>query len=327
VRWFLALLVITVAGALILVSRQSSEPLLGGTQKLVVVATIFPLADWLREIGGPDVEVHCLVSGGSNPHHFEPAIRDAALVARARALFAAGLGLDEWAGRLAANSGRGEDLVYCETGSWIRPLQFHTTVVPMAAGESAEHGAKGVEVEILHGHEHGQSDPHYWLDPLRACDVVIRLADELGKLDPPHGNDYKRRATLYVGKLQALNGELAARARGIPPGSQVVTFHDAYSYLLGRLGIGLAAVIQASPGVEPSARDVSEALRILRQVGQRVVFQEPMDNGLAARTIARELGAGLEILDPLDSEASSVGKTYLERVRHDLNVLADAVAK
>jgi ABC-type Zn uptake system ZnuABC Zn-binding protein ZnuA len=47
---------------------------------------------------------------------------------------------------------------------------------------------------------------------------------------------------------------------------------------------------------------------------------------VAAQAVARELGARLEVLDPLDSEASSVGKTYLERVRHDVKVLAQAVA-
>ena len=220
-RWSLVLLVIAAVSALALLIWQAPQPQPPGPRKLMVVATIFPLADWLREIGGPDVEVHCLVSGGSNPHHFEPKIGDAVVVARARALFAVGLGLDEWSRRLAANSGRGSELAYFETSSWIRPLAFLAAHVRVPGSETVEHKAAGVEVEIEHGHEHGQFDPHYWLDPLRACDVATRMAGELGKLDPLHGDGYKRRAAAYVEKLEALNGELAARV-GRPPGARAV---------------------------------------------------------------------------------------------------------
>jgi len=327
VRWFLVLLAIAAVSALILLAQPAPQPGPAASSKLIVAATIFPLADWLREVGGADVEVHCLVSGGSNPHHFEPAIGDAVLLARARALFAVGLGLDEWAQRLAVNSGRGRELAFLETGSWIKPLAFHEAATHLRASEAAAHRKEGVEVDLVHEHERGQYDPHYWLDPQRACAVVSRMARELSALDPAHRDGYERRAKVYLEKLKALDDDLTARARGVPSGAQIVSFHDAYGYLLDRLRIGLAAAIQTSPGVEPSARDASEAIRVMRQNGQRVVFQEPMDSSQAARTIAQELGASLQVLDPLDNEASSVGKTYLERVRHDINVLADAVAK
>ncbi|MGD0094530.1 MAG: metal ABC transporter substrate-binding protein [Planctomycetota bacterium] len=335
VRCFVVVLLAGIAAVGVLAFRRPPQPRPDGPRKLEVAATIFPLADWLREVGGPDVEVHCLVSGGKNPHHFEPAIGDAVVVARARALFAAGLGLDEWAERLAANSGRGAELAFFETGSWIAPRAFQagqTGVVPLPAGEgapgpAAPHRAEGVEVEAVHEHAHGNWDPHYWLDPLRASTVVVRMAGELGKLDPVHRDGYQQRCAAYVEKLKALNDEVAALARATPSGAQLVTFHDAYGYLLERLGIGLPAVIQSSPGVEPSVRDVGAALRILKQTGQRAVFHEPADSGVAVQTIARELGLEVEVLDPLDTEASSAGKTYLERVRHDLKVLAGAVRK
>ncbi|MCY3017759.1 MAG: metal ABC transporter substrate-binding protein [Planctomycetota bacterium] len=305
-------------------------PVSPGPQKLQLVATVFPLADWLREIGGPDVEVYCLVSGGYNPHHFEPTIRDATRVTQARALFAVGLGLDEWAARLARNSGRGAALAFFETGTWITPRPFaSTTAIPLAAPRGQGAGASrdaGADVELVEEHHHGGLDPHYWLDPQRAAMVVARMAEELGKLDPPHREAYQQRAAAYIQKLKELDAGIEAGARALPPGAQVVTFHNAYGYLLDRLGVKLAAVVQASPGVEPSTRDVSAALRVMREIGQRVVFQEPLTSEAAAKTLARELGARVELLDPLDSEYSSAAKTYLERVRHDVDVLAKALA-
>jgi ABC-type Zn uptake system ZnuABC Zn-binding protein ZnuA len=330
VRWVWVILLIVLAAAALLAfgtGSQRQTEAARGTQALPVVATIFPLADWLREVGGDDVEVHCLVSGGSNPHHFEPTIRDAAAVGRARALFAVGLGLDEWAERLARNSERGAALAFFETGSWIRPRPFnkHDLSAVADGAPEAEHRAQGVEVALVEGHAHGQYDPHYWLDPQRAAAVVARMAEELSKLDAPHAEAYRRRAAAYIEKLNALDREIAECAKTIPPGSRIVTFHDAYGYLLERLGITVAAVIQVSPGVEPSARDVAEAIRAMRQIGQHTVFHEPMDSGVAARSIAGELSARLEVLDPLDSEASSTGTTYLERMRRNANVLVEAV--
>ena len=120
---------IAVIAAAVFLWRPSAPQQPPAAGKLLVVATIFPLADWLREVGGADVEVHCLVSGGSNPHHFEPSMKDAAAVTGARAVFAVGLGLDEWAGRLAANAGR-TDLAFFETGEWITPRPFAMTVSP-----------------------------------------------------------------------------------------------------------------------------------------------------------------------------------------------------
>jgi len=329
VRFLLAMLACAAVGLSIWLLLPRSAPAPARAERLQVAATIFPLADWLREVGGADVDVHLLVRGGSNPHHFEPTIKDATVVTRARALFTVGLGLDEWARRLAANSGRGAALAVFETGAWITPRPFGTPAVSVHSDhgtDAAGHRTEGAEVDLVEQAQAGKFDPHYWLDPLRAAVVVARMAEELGKLDPPHADGFRQRAAAYAGKLQALNSEIEAQARSVRHDARIVTFHDAYGYLLDRLGIGVAAVIQVSPGVEPSAREVSEAIRSMRGIGQRTVFHEPADSGVAAQAVARELGARLEVLDPLDSEASSVGKTYLERVRHDVKVLATEAA-
>ena len=329
----LGLIVVLCAGA-VLFSKRGTEPV-PGSQKLEVVATIFPIADWLREIGGPDIEVHCLVSGGANPHHFEPSINDALRISRARAVFAIGLGLDMWAEKLLKNSQNGNSTSYFTTGTWIVPRTFgeQTITIAPVATSAIHHGhddhdgdGDGDEHDgHHHHHELGDADPHYWLDPVRAQTVVARMADELSKLDPAHREDYTHRAQAYVETLQTLAGEVELEAQAMPKGRKVVTFHDAYGYLLERLGVKLAAVVQVSPGIDPSPRDVSEALRIMREIGQRTVFTEPTENVGAARVVAGELGGEVKLLDPMDSEVSEAGKTYVERLRHNIAVITKAL--
>src|SRR5205823_4463378 len=51
--------------------------------KLRVVATTTQIADWMREIGGPDVDVHQILQPNTDPHEYEPRPRDVEAVARA----------------------------------------------------------------------------------------------------------------------------------------------------------------------------------------------------------------------------------------------------
>lgn len=171
-------------------------------EKLQVAATIFPLADWLREVAGPDAEVYCLVSGGQNPHHFQPLMKDVTRVSQSRALFAIGLELDPWAKSLAANAGSGVTLHLAET--WITPLKMHETKeieINGAAVPSATHDADDNDSDGDEHHHHGPLDPHFWLDPARAIVVVKKMAEVLGQLDPAHSEGYRQRAAAYAQKL------------------------------------------------------------------------------------------------------------------------------
>lgn len=335
---FLAALAVAVVIAMFYV-KPGGPPPPGNGVKLNVVASIFPLADWLREIGGADVEVHTLVSGNNNPHHFEPTIKDATRVTQAHALFIVGLGLDPWAENLAMNASTGVKLF--EAGEWIKPRKMSDVKTIKLAGTSAAkhedqehdhdhkksaHEEHDHDHDAHHDHDHGDADPHFWLDPARAITVVQRMAEELGKLAPAHRDAFASRAAAYIEKLKALDAEMSQAAKQIPPGTQLVTFHDAYGYLLERLGITLAAVVQTSPGVEPGTKETTEALRIMKQIGQKVVFQEPASDTAAIKVIAEELGAKIELLDPMDSELSGAGKTYLERLKHDITVLSKSGA-
>src|ERR1039457_3487430 len=70
------------------------------------VATIFPIADMVRQIGKDAVEVATLLPAGASPHTFEPAPNQVRTVARAAIFVEIGAGLDSWADKLrAARSG------------------------------------------------------------------------------------------------------------------------------------------------------------------------------------------------------------------------------
>jgi ABC-type Zn uptake system ZnuABC Zn-binding protein ZnuA len=315
-------LVLLLAVIVVLIVRLNSTPPAStpAIGKLKIAATIFPLADWLREVAGPDAEVLCLVSSGQNPHHFQPTMKDITSLSQSRALFAVGLELDPWAQNLAANAGPKIELQ--TTGDWVSAMKMRE------AREIEIHGKDGEDHdEDEHHHHHGSLDPHFWLDPARAIIVVNKMAEILGRLDPAHSAGYTQRAVAYVENLQKLNEEISVLKSKIPPKKEIVTFHDAYGYLFDRLGITISAVVQVAPGVEPSVKDMADAISVMKAIGQRIVFQEPGSNTTATAEIAKELGATVETLDPIEVESSDTGKTYIERLRHDLKAIGNLVEK
>ncbi|MFW6158816.1 MAG: metal ABC transporter substrate-binding protein, partial [Planctomycetota bacterium] len=76
-------------------SDTGSSP--DSARSLPVVASIFPLADVARQVGGSDAEVTTLLPPGSTPHGFEPKKEQAETLAASRLLVVVGLGMDSWA--------------------------------------------------------------------------------------------------------------------------------------------------------------------------------------------------------------------------------------
>ena len=63
-------------------------------------------------------------------------------------------------------------------------------VVDAAARRRPRGGARGRDAE--EGHDHGDLDPHFWLDPLLMADLGDAVADELAEVDPDHARRLRR---------------------------------------------------------------------------------------------------------------------------------------
>ena len=69
----------------------------GYAERLKVIASITPLADLSRQVGGDKVEVKLLLPPGASPHTYEPTPKAMKNVSNARVFVKIGLGLEFWA--------------------------------------------------------------------------------------------------------------------------------------------------------------------------------------------------------------------------------------
>ncbi len=265
------------------------------TGKLRVAASIPPLGDMVRQVGGEWVEVQVLVPPGASVHTYEPTPAQVEFLAKAPMLVLNGVGLEFWAKDVVDAAGN-KKLLVVDT-------------------------SKGIE--IIAGDEHeGSGNPHIWLDPLNAMVQVEHIRDGLIEIDPEHRAYYEDNAVAFRAKLEALDAEIRAEV-ATWRAKDFVAFHNAYVYLARRYGLNQAAVIEEFPGKEPNPQELARVVEVARGLPTRAIFAEPQLSPKVAQVLAQEAGKEVLMLDP---EGGVAGRaTYLELMRYNLQEMAQAL--
>jgi len=263
-------------------------------KRLPVVASILPLADFTRQVGGDRVSVETLIPPGASPHTYELTPAQLQAVSRARVLVLNGVGLEYWTDKVvsAANT---PDLVVVITSE---------------------------ELDIIASDEHkAGGNPHVWLSPLNAIHQVEMIRDALIQADPAGADAYRANADRYIGELRALDRDIREAVTAFS-GRKFIAFHAAWVYFARDYGLELAAVIEATPGKEPSPAEVVEIVKTARSIGAKAIFAEPQFSPKAAEVIAEESGAPVLFLNPL-GQPPDYG--YIDLMRYNLNEMSKAL--
>ena len=207
-----------------LVAPAAAAPPAG---KLMVAATIAPLGDFCRQIGGDLVQVQVLIPPGASPHLFEPAPSVMARAAQARVFVYIGAGLEPWAARLL-RSRSSDDLVVVEAARGIPLLgmdqQHHDHE---AAGAQGHTGNQAEKADAQATHLSG--NPHIWLDPVLAQDICRKIAKAFIQADPGHQAQYEANLKSYLAALDELDREIQQHAETWRL-RDFVSFHPSFSY-------------------------------------------------------------------------------------------------
>lgn len=171
----------------------------------------------------------------------------------------------------------------------------------------------------------GVLNPHVWVSVSLHMQQVENITASLERIDPNHAALYRKRATAYLAKLEKLRAAMHTGLQNIKT-RDIITFHEAFPYFAREFGLTVATVIEREPGSEPSARELAQAIILVRKTGVKAIFAEPQYSAKAADTIARETGATVYRLDPvvtglMDPDA------YLTIMQANLQTLMQALGK
>jgi zinc transport system substrate-binding protein len=270
-------------------------------EKLKVVATIFPLADFVKNVAGDKVDVITLLRPGDSPHTYEPTSRDMKAVAQATLLVVNGAGLDFWVENLKAAAS--DNMVVVDTSAVL-----------------AEEGL------LLTGDEHddGGTNPHFWLDPVLAQKQVEAIAAALVAADPDNKDFYLENAADYIAQLQSLDEEIKSITQ-LFSSREFITFHPAWTYFASRYGLTEAAVIEEAPGKAPTIDDIKRIVDAVRDLKARAIFAEPQFSTQAADAIAADSGAEVLLLDPIGGADLPGRDSYIALMRYNVGQMGEAM--
>ena len=176
---------------------------------------------------------------------------------------------------------------------------------------------------VVHiGHSpHAALDPHFWLDPLRYADVGDAIADALAAKDPAHAAAYADGADRFRASMVGIDREYSA---GLARCSQreLVTSHAAFGYLAERYGLHQEGISGLDPEAEPDPATLARIVAHLRSSGATTVYAETLVSREVATTLARETGARVAVLDPLEGiTETSAGQDYPSVMHANLSTL------
>jgi len=244
----------------------------GGASGPAIAVSIAPLAAMAAALLGNPGEVATVILPGESPATFDPGPRRMARLQDARLFFACGVPMEN------------QLLPRLRQGHPMLEIVDVTTGLPRATFAGHD------------DHEHGDSDPHLWLDPRLMRNQVRVMAGDLADMFPERATPILARADSLEAVLMDLDRRLKDELAPVR-GRDMFVFHPAFGYLAQAYGLRQVAIEQG--GLDPSPRHLARVLEGIKAQGARTVFAQPQFSLGSAHAVAREAGIRLVVLDPL----------------------------
>jgi zinc transport system substrate-binding protein len=258
--------------------------------RISVAVSVFPLQEAARQVGGQRVDVTSLVPPGAEPHDIELSPDQVDLLLDA-------------------------DLALYVGGG------FQPAVEEIAARRD------GVSVDVLaEVAPRETTDPHIWLDPLLMAEIVEVVARSLSEADPEGAQTYEERAAEFGEEIEEVHRRFQTGLEDCQRRTFVTT-HAAFGHLARRYHLVQRSVSGLSPEAEPDPATLAELEDLIEREDVTTVFTEPLVSPRVAQTLARETGARVATLDPLEgvSQEADSEATYVRLMERNLQALREAL--
>jgi zinc transport system substrate-binding protein len=267
-------------------STSNATALTKPAPKLNVVASFYPILEFVKQVGGDKVAVTSLIPLGVEPHDFEPTIQQIQNGESADIVFFNGLGFES---------------------SWINKIN-NDNLVDTSLGTNTTKTGNTI-------------DPHIWLDPILVKNQVKNIQYALTKLDLENKEYYQNNAINFTRALDSLDA-LARSTLQTCDKKDFIAFHDAFSYFANRYGLKQHSIQGISPEGEVLPQKIQEIVELAKNLGINVVYSEELVDPRFAEVIAGEIPNGrvltLSPIEGIDSEEQAAGIGYLDKMRENI---------
>ncbi|ROQ90698.1 metal ABC transporter solute-binding protein, Zn/Mn family [Desulfosoma caldarium] len=293
---------------------------------LKVFVTLAPQKELVERLGGDRVQVMVLVPSGADPHTFEPSPAQMKALADSSLYFPIGIPFEK---KLIARIGS---------------LNPQLNITPMDQGlpkrffEEEDHHHKETSSGKDHGHEHekteantpkrapeghafhshakGEPDPHVWLSPPLVMAMARTTVLALMAADPGDRAGYEARYKNFLSDVASLDLEIHRTFQDAKPPRVFYVFHPSWGYFADAYGLQQEAV--EWEGKEAKPVHLKHIITSARAAGVKTLFVQPQFSTRSAEMVAKEIGARLEVIDPL-------AENWIENLRQVSRRLREAM--
>ena len=290
-----------------------------------VVASIKPIHSLISYVMDGVGTPGLLVDGSSSPHTFQLKPSHATMLQEADIVFWIGEDLESFLETPLESIAKDAKQVTLMESEDIEMLKFREKNVfddhddhGDEHDDHDEHGDEHDEHEDEHddhahhdGHNHGEFDIHFWLDPEIAKTIVQIAAKEISEIDPANASKYEANAAKALNKLDQLINDTRGK---INKDATYVVFHDAFQYFEQRFGIEVIGALTVNPEILPGAKQLAEIREVIEHESVNCLFSEPQFNPTIAETIASDTGVKAAVLDPLGAELEPGKDLYFDLI-------------
>ena len=288
-------------------------------EKPSVVATVFPLWDWTRELlGGAEdkISLTLLLDNGTDLHSYQPTVDDLVTISSADLVIYIGGESDAWI----------EDTLSEKVNPDLIAVNLMEALGGRLRHEELVEGMRG------RAEEEAEYDEHVWLSLQNAENCCAAIADALTHLSPDLAETAAENKAAYSARLEALDMRYREIADGAARNTLLFADRFPFRYLLDDYGLSYYA---AFAGCEAETGASFETVAFLAgkidELALPAVLTTDSPVPRLAETIAantRNGNAAILELDSLQSVTRSDiegGTSYLGVMASNLEILKEAL--
>lgn len=296
--------------------------------KINVVATIFPVYDWAKNVVGDSsgVNLELLVKNGVDLHSFQPSAADIIKISTADVLIFVGGESDSWVKDVLKNPANKNISVI----NLMDLLKNSVKQEEFVEGMTAENTENSLEEKInSHNHDEVEYDEHVWLSVENAKIATAKIAEILCEKDSENAELYTKNKNSYAQQLEQLKNFY--NPQNEKNKTIIVCDRFPFRYMTDELGIKyFAAFAGCSAETEASFETIAFLSKKIQELGVQKVYVSESSDKKIAETVIRNAGqtgkCKIEVLDSMQSvtfEQSKNGKNYIEVMQENYKKLSE----
>ena len=289
-----------------------------------VVATVFPLYEWVREVAQDDVDINIdmLLDNGVDLHSYQPSAKDLLDIGESDIFLYVGGESDKWV----------DDALEQAQNDKMIVIDLMDILGDKAKEEELKEGMQGEEEEEEGEEEEPEYDEHVWLSLKNAELFVEKIADALAQVDSQHADNFHANADSYIEKLSTLDAQYQQTVDNAPVKTLLFGDRFPFRYMTDDYHLDYyAAFVGCSAESEASFETITFLAGKVDELGLKSIMQIETSDGSIANTIKENTKTKDQEILTLDSMQSvtadrvAQGETYLSIMESNLEVLKKAL--